>query len=126
MFYGMGFRRLSTLTDIVRYGYWVKVVCPCGHVARMDPMMLLKRAVQHGRSSRVSELHHVLRRGVCGGKDFTAERCLAPAAWSLWDLRGLSSAQRLDARLKSSWIDERPSPQGISRYDIVVRDLPLW
>lgn len=78
----MGYRRITTLTDVARYGYWVKVACQCGHTARLDPMKLLNRAIESRRSTRLTDLHQMLRCGACGGKEFAAEHCLAPEAWS--------------------------------------------
>jgi hypothetical protein len=74
----MGHHRLTTLTDVARYGYWVKLQCPCGHIARMDPMKLLNAAVAKRRSTRLADLPKMLKCGSCGGKDFQAEHCFAP------------------------------------------------
>lgn len=78
----MGHRRLTTLTDVARYGYWVKVICACGHVARLEPLGLLKKATERHRSARLADLHKLLKCGECGGKTFEVGHCLAPEAWS--------------------------------------------
>ncbi len=78
----MGHRQLTTLTGVARYGYWVKVACACVHVARLEPLALLKRAMERHMSARLSDLHKLLKCGRCGGKAFTVQHCLAPEAWS--------------------------------------------
>jgi hypothetical protein len=79
---GMGFRRFSTLLDIAKQGYWLKLSCPCGHEVRLDPMKVLERLLRHGADTRLSRLSDVLKCGKCGGKEFTAEHCEGPEVWS--------------------------------------------
>lgn len=78
----MGHHRLTTLTDVARFGYWVKLECACGHKARLDPQRLLSRAIEKRCSARLADLHKLVKCGLCGGKDFRVEHCLAPEAWS--------------------------------------------
>jgi DNA-directed RNA polymerase subunit RPC12/RpoP len=78
----MSYHRLQTLTDLARYGYWVKLTCACGHEARRDPMELVQRLSRSGASVRLDSLHRRLRCQKCGGRSFVAEHCHAPEAWS--------------------------------------------
>lgn len=78
----MGYRRLRTLTDIAKAGYWLRIACSCGHERRLDPMKIVHRLVQRGANTRLDHLHETLKCGRCGGKDFTATHCQGPARWS--------------------------------------------
>lgn len=78
----MGFRRLETLLDISRQGYWLKLECPCGHTARHDPMIMLERLLRRGGDPRLSHLHKSMRCGKCGGREFRVVHCNGPESWS--------------------------------------------
>lgn len=78
----MSFRRLDTLTAIAGKGYWLLLRCPCGYEARENPMPLALILGQRGASTKLRDLNRSLKCGRCGGKDFTAEHCNAPAMWS--------------------------------------------
>lgn len=62
MFYiaGMVTHRIRTITDLVRQGYSLKVVCQCGHTAHLDPMTLIVR---------LEALEGRLRCGHCGSRE---------------------------------------------------------
>lgn len=78
----MGFRRITTLTDAAKAGYWVQLRCQCGHENRQNPMVVLQLLARRGASTRLDRLREVLKCGKCGAKDFTAEHCEGPAIWS--------------------------------------------
>jgi hypothetical protein len=78
----MGYRRLDTLLDIAKQGYWLKLSCPCGHSVKLDPMKVLERLVRRGADVRLARLSESLKCGRCGGKQFSASHCGGPAIWS--------------------------------------------
>lgn len=78
----MGYRRLTTILDIAKAGYWLKIACPCGHERRLEPMRVIERLSRRGADVRLSHLQQSLKCGKCGGKDFVASHCTAPEAWS--------------------------------------------
>ncbi len=83
MFYAnMGYRRLSTLTDVAKAGYWVRLTCRCGHENQQNPMVIYELLAKRGASTRLDRLRETLKCGSCGGKDFTAEHCQGPAIWT--------------------------------------------
>lgn len=78
----MGYRRLDTLMDLAKTGYWLRLRCPCGHEVRVDPLKLLDK--MRNRRRIVVQLHMLpeVMRCRCGRKEFTAEHCQGPAEWS--------------------------------------------
>lgn len=78
----MGYRRFSTLLDVAKAGYWIRLSCSCGHMVKLDPMKVLKRLLRRGADARLSRLPEVMKCGRCGGKAFTAEHCEGPEVWS--------------------------------------------
>lgn len=78
----MGYRRLVTLMDIAKAGYWVRLRCPCGHENQQNPMRVIDLLARRGASTRLDRLNETLKCGKCGGKAFTAEHCEGPAIWS--------------------------------------------
>ena len=49
----MGFRRLDSLIDLSRKGFWLKLTCSCGHTARRSPDELIQ--VLLGRRERETQ-----------------------------------------------------------------------
>lgn len=78
----MGSRRLETLSDAAQQGYYVELVCGCGHRRRLDPHKLLTRLMRRGASTRLDRLNETIKCGKCGGKAFRAEYCDGPLRWS--------------------------------------------
>jgi hypothetical protein len=78
----MGFRRIETLMDVAKAGYWVELRCPCGHVARHNPMIVMEKLAGRGADVRLRNLGKSLKCGKCGGKAFTATHCQGPEIWS--------------------------------------------
>jgi hypothetical protein len=78
----MSYRRLETLLDVARKGYWVRLKCPCGHEAKHNPMVLFELVTRRGGSTSLAKLHETVKCGTCGGKDFRAEHCHGPEIWS--------------------------------------------
>ena len=78
----MSYRRLETLLDIAKAGYWVHFRCVCGHEVKHNPMVVLERLARQGGDARLNRLHQNLKCGKCGGKNFTAEHCQGPEIWS--------------------------------------------
>lgn len=79
----MGYRRIITLLDCAKAGYWVRLKCPCGREVHENPLILIERMREKRRSEvRLDRLGAVLKCVRCGRKDFTAEHCQAPAMWS--------------------------------------------
>lgn len=78
----MSYRRLLTLTDVAKAGYWVRLKCACGHENQQNPMVVYELLARRGANTRLDRLHETLKCGRCGGKDFTAEHCEGPAIWS--------------------------------------------
>lgn len=75
---GMGFRRLTTLSDLGKQGYWCQLTCKCGHERRCDPDKLMMRLARRGADIRLARLGDTLKCGKCGRKDFTATHCNGP------------------------------------------------
>ena len=78
----MGYRRLVTLLDIAKQGYWVRLVCTCGHEAKHNPMPVIDLLMRRGASTSLKRLHDTMKCGKCGSKAFTAEHCQGPKGWS--------------------------------------------
>lgn len=78
----MGYRRLETLLDVARKGYWIELQCPCGHKVKHNPMVVLKHLSRRGASIRLNQLHQSMKCGKCGGREFKAEHCQGPEIWS--------------------------------------------
>jgi hypothetical protein len=78
----MGFRRLDSLIDIARKGYWVKLACECGHTAKRSPEELIQIILSHGGGVRLTDLHKSLVCSQCGERKFSAEHCQGPEIWS--------------------------------------------
>ena len=78
----MGFRRLITLSDVARQGYWVRLQCECGHETKHNPLVLFELVSRRGGSTHLAKLHETMKCGRCGGKDFHAEHCQGPEIWS--------------------------------------------
>jgi hypothetical protein len=78
----VSYRRLDTLLDIAKQGYWLKLTCRCGRQVRVDPMKVLERLLRRGADVRLSHLRDALKCGRCGGKTFTAAHCRGPGVWS--------------------------------------------
>ena len=74
----MGYRRLDTLLDIAKAGYWVKLTCACGHEAKHNPLVVMEKLARRGGDVRLNRLHSSLKCGNCGGKNFRAEHCQGP------------------------------------------------
>jgi hypothetical protein len=45
-------------------------------------MPLALMLAQRGKSTKLADLPKSMKCGKCGGRDFTAEHCQAPAMWS--------------------------------------------
>jgi hypothetical protein len=69
--------RLKTLSDLKRNGYWLKVICRCGHDARLDPMMLIECGL-----TRLDDVGNRLKCSNCGGRDIDYHACNGPEVWS--------------------------------------------
>lgn len=75
------YRRLETVLDVARAGYWLRIRCTCGHQVRLDPMKLFKRLTKHGASTRLSTLKRSLYCKMCDGREFTVDHVSGPAEW---------------------------------------------
>lgn len=84
MFYpcSMVRHRLRTLSDLIRNGYWVKLICRCGHTVRKDPSELQELLAERGASTRLDALSDSLKCQACGGKEFDVLQCYGPEVWS--------------------------------------------
>lgn len=74
--------RPRTLSDLARHGYWLKLICSCGHTVRRDPLELQAVLAMRGASTKLDALQQSLRCQTCGGKTFEATYCYAPERWS--------------------------------------------
>ena len=72
----------ESLSDLIRNGYWLRLVCDCGHNARLDPVPLRTRLHQAGRSSHLSRLDESMKCVNCGKRTFHATACFGDEVWS--------------------------------------------
>lgn len=69
--------RLRTLTDLQRNGYWLRVVCRCGHEARLNPVPLIVKGVV-----RLDDVPARLKCSACGSREIDYHACSGPEVWS--------------------------------------------
>jgi len=79
---GMGSIRIRTLTDLARRGYFLKLVCACGHSARIEPLGLAERLSRRSASLALDRLTESLKCQKCGGNNFDAIAVLGDEIWS--------------------------------------------
>jgi hypothetical protein len=75
------YRRLETLLDVARAGYWLQLKCPCGHERRLDPMKLFDRLSRRGASTNLSSLQRSLYCKMCERREFTVDHVSGPDEW---------------------------------------------
>ena len=78
----VSYRRLETLIDVAKAGYWIELRCRCGHSAKYNPMVVLEKLAQRGGDLRLRNIRKKMKCGKCGGKEVTATHCNGPAIWS--------------------------------------------
>ena len=80
----MGFRKIETLSCLLREGLWLKLTCECGHTATIDPLLLRSLLWRRNRSEKLQDLSLTLRCQWCGkrasGFDYIAK---VGVAWTL-------------------------------------------
>ena len=79
---GMASYKTDTLTALIRNGYWLRLVCPCGHDARVDPVTLRTELQRKGKSLHLARLDESMKCQQCGGRKFDAAACHAPEGWT--------------------------------------------
>lgn len=67
---GMGFRKIKSLSCLLREGLWLKLECQCGHTATIDPLPLRSALWKRSRSEELADLQKSLRCQWCKGKLF--------------------------------------------------------
>ena len=82
MFRNMATFKNNSLTDLIRNGYWLRLVCPCGHEAKVDPVTLRTQLHKMGKSSELNRLSESMKCQKCGKRDFNAVACFGPERWS--------------------------------------------
>lgn len=76
----MGFRKIETLSCLLREQLWLKLECKCGHIATIDPLPLRSRLWRKCRSEHLKDLAQNLRCQWCGGNAFTFDYVEMPEA----------------------------------------------
>jgi hypothetical protein len=66
----MGFRKIETLSCLLREGLWLKLECECGHIATIDPLPLRSMLWRKCRSEQLRDLSNSLRCQWCRGNTF--------------------------------------------------------
>lgn len=82
MHQGMASRRFRTFSDYVRWGYWIQLDCPCGHVAQVDPALLREQLHALGKTQQVDRAMRHLRCSRCGRAEPNHMICNGPEIWS--------------------------------------------
>lgn len=72
----------NSLTDLIRNGDWLKLVCECKHEAKLDPVTLRTQLHKMGKSGELHRLNEAMKCQQCGSRNFQAVASLAPDGWS--------------------------------------------
>lgn len=75
----MSFRRLVTLFDYTKAGYWAQIKClACGHRRQIDPMKLLDRAMKRELPTQPERLAPHMPCKNCGANECRTTHCQGP------------------------------------------------
>ena len=66
----MGFRKIETLSCLLREGLWLKLECKCGHTCTVNPLTLRSMLWRKCRSEHLKDLPKALRCQWCNGRAF--------------------------------------------------------
>lgn len=75
----MGYRKIESLSCLLREELWLKLTCECGHTATIDPLPLRTELWKRCRSIDLADLQESLRCQRCEGKRFSFEYVAKPA-----------------------------------------------
>jgi hypothetical protein len=66
----MSSKRLDSISDYRRHGYALRIDClGCGHMAKIDPNVIVKLCMAHGWSKQLAYVERRLRCTKCGKRD---------------------------------------------------------